>query len=101
MFPDILRHNADVQFSDRDAFDGHMTVVQDYDTAKAAMTVIIDQGEGSMGTKDSHYNVFLDLHAKRDQWDCYPVTKNPTAESYRDNAYVYKVRRHPSHVGFY
>ncbi|THG99020.1 hypothetical protein EW026_g3264 [Hermanssonia centrifuga] len=90
-YPDILSNNPDVQFSSEDFFGDNMTVVKDLETALKAMTTIVDQGEGSVGNPDSHYHVFLDLYKKRDTWDCYPVGKNPTTESFKDNDYVYRL----------
>lgn len=97
VFPHILNHNTDVQFGGNDAFPEDMTVVNNLESAQKAMKVIVDQGEGSVGVKECHYNVFLDLYSKRDQWDCYPVKKNPTAEEFKaTNEYAYKVCSSPS-----
>lgn len=91
--PEILKNNALVQFAPDDFFGDSMTVVQDIDTALKAMKKIVDQGEGATGEfEESHYNVFLDLYKRRDEWDCFDVPTNPTTEGYRNDEYIYRVR---------
>ena len=68
-----------------------MVIVHDLAGAQAALTTIVDQGEGAIGVEDSHYKVFLDLYEKRDTWDCFPVATNPKTEDYKSDEYLYHV----------
>jgi hypothetical protein len=74
------------QTADGSWYDGDMTAISDIDTARAALTVVIEQGEGSTGqaiknTVQSHYQVFRELQ-KNPELDCYPVVLNPITSQY-------------------
>lgn len=63
-------------------------VISNKETAKKALTLIVDQGEGAKGeTEESHWAQFRKL---RDEMNtggplqCYPVPEHPHTEDYKD-----------------
>src|SRR5882762_1348340 len=83
-------HTADGSWYDDD-----MTVIHDLDSAVKAMTIIIEQGEGSTGesvknTVQSHYQVFKELYDEH-PLICYPVVENPVTENFKSEP-IYNVR---------
>jgi hypothetical protein len=83
------------QTADGSWYDGDMTAINNIDTARAALTVVIEQGEGSTGapvknTIQSHYQVFRELQ-KNPELDCYPVVVNPVTSKYEGKP-IYKVK---------
>ncbi|KAG1743632.1 ferritin-like-domain-containing protein [Suillus paluster] len=87
--PFITFKNKDLQFAPTEFFPTNMTQVTDQESAHNALKVIIDQGEGSVGVEDAHYQMFLDLYMKRTEWECYAVPYSPTIKTYKDNKLVY------------
>ena len=70
---------------------GGSVVVTNLDSAKSAINIIVDQGEGNPGPYDDpnkeekdHYDVFKDLKYGSQKWTVYPVIKNPTTVGYWD-----------------
>jgi len=93
-YPHLLQNNKNQQFSSDDAFGDDMVIIQGLKTATTAMTTIVDQGEGAIGTEDSHYNVFLGLFSNRDAWDCWPIVTNPTTKGYKAHSeYIFRLSR--------
>ncbi|KAH9955556.1 ferritin-like-domain-containing protein [Russula dissimulans] len=69
---------------------GSSIIVTDLKTAKTAIDIIVDQGEGLHGPFDdrdllerAHYFKFLDLQTGGQTWDVYPVVTDPTTDGYR------------------
>ncbi|KAG0698478.1 ferritin-like-domain-containing protein [Suillus ampliporus] len=77
--------NKDLQFSPTEFFPDKMTQVTGQKSAHHALKIIIDQGEGSVGVEDAHYQMFLELYLKRTEWECYAVPKSPTIKKYKDS----------------
>jgi len=82
------------QTADGSWYDDDMTVIHDLDSAVKAMTIIIEQGEGSTGqsiknTVQSHYQVFKELYDEH-PLICYPIVENPVTENFKDET-IYKV----------
>jgi hypothetical protein len=73
----ITFKNKDLQFSPTEFFADKMTQVTDQKSAHHALKIIIDQGEGSVGVEEAHYQMFLDLYMKRTEWKCWPVPNSP------------------------
>ena len=81
----------------RDA--GGSVIVNNLDSAKLAISIIVDQGEGNPGPYDDpdklerdHYDVFRDLQAGSQSWDVYPVRNNPTTFGYwEEDRRIYQV----------
>jgi hypothetical protein len=91
--PDTL--SKQFQTADGSWYDDDMTVIHDLDSAVKAMTIIIEQGEGSTGesvknTVQSHYQVFKELYEEH-PLICYPVVENPVTESFKGEK-IYKAR---------
>ena len=84
--------NKDLQYTSQEFFGDLMTQVVDDKTAHDAIKTIIDQGEGSVGVEDAHYQMFLELYQKRTDWGCYPVPSSPHAEDFKKTPFVYQVR---------
>jgi len=84
--------NKDLQYSSQEFFGGLMTQVVDDKTAHDAIKTIIDQGEGSVGVEDAHYQMFLELLQKRTDWECYPVPCSPHAKDFEKTPFVHRVR---------
>jgi hypothetical protein len=62
--------------------DEDMKVISDLKAAKDAMTLIIEQGEGSKDEeKGSHYKTFQQLF-NEDELATYPVPENPKTKAY-------------------
>ena len=83
------------QTADGSWYDDDMTVIHDLESAMKAMTIIIEQGEGSTGesvknTIQSHYQVFKELYDEH-PLICYPVVENPVTENFK-NEPIYNVR---------
>ncbi|KAG0698476.1 ferritin-like-domain-containing protein [Suillus ampliporus] len=87
----ITFKNKDLQFSPTEFFPDEMTVVTDQESAHQALKIIIDQGEGSVGVEDAHYQMFLELYMKRTEWECHAVPKSPTTDMYKDNKFVHEL----------
>ncbi|KAG8856460.1 hypothetical protein FRB96_006426 [Tulasnella sp. 330] len=82
------------QTADGSWYDEDMTVIRDIESAKTALTLIIEQGEGSTGkaiknTIQSHFEVFKELHEL--DLDCYPVVTNPSTEEFAENVPIHKM----------
>jgi len=88
------------QTADGSWYDEDMTVIRDIDNAVAAMTIIIQQGEGAQlgedgkpiaikNTIQSHYQVFEDIHAMN--FECYPVVSNPETERFTEHTKIHKM----------
>jgi hypothetical protein len=65
-----------------------MTAIKNFTNAKVAMTLIIEQGEGSTtpDSHDSHYKIFKDLTDK-DKLDTYEVPTNPQTKEYEKSIF--------------
>jgi len=70
---------------------GSSIIVTDLKTAKTAIDIIVDQGEGFPGRFDdpdllekAHYAKFSDLQKGAQTWDVYPVVTDPTTAGYRE-----------------
>ncbi|KAG2110790.1 ferritin-like-domain-containing protein [Suillus clintonianus] len=87
----ITFKNKDLQFSPTDFFSDKMTQVTDQKSAHHALKIIIDQGEGSVGVEEAHYQMFLELYMKRTEWTCQPVPNSPKTETYKENKLVYEL----------
>ncbi|KAG1730009.1 ferritin-like-domain-containing protein, partial [Suillus lakei] len=87
----ITFKNKDLQFSATDFFADKMTQVTDQKSAHHALKIIIDQGEGSVGVEEAHYQMFLELYMKRTEWTCQPVPNSPKTEMYKENKLVYEL----------
>ncbi|KAL4065367.1 ferritin-like-domain-containing protein, partial [Scleroderma citrinum] len=83
--------NKDLQYTPEEFFSGYMTQVVDDKTAHDAIKTIIDQGEGSVGVAEAHYQMFLDLYERQTDWECYPVPSEPRVEDYQKTPYVYQL----------
>jgi hypothetical protein len=86
------------QTADGSRYDDDTTVIHDLESVVNAMTIIIEQGEGSNGesvknTVQSHYQVFKELYD--DPLICYPAVENPVTESFKGET-IYNVRSSPS-----
>jgi hypothetical protein len=61
-----------------------MKVIPDLKTAKEAMTLIVEQGEGRTvpdQKQHSHYEIFKELHSQ-DELVTYPVPQDPKTKAY-------------------
>ncbi|KIM57054.1 hypothetical protein SCLCIDRAFT_10550 [Scleroderma citrinum Foug A] len=83
--------DKDLQYTSQEFFGDLMTQVVDDKTAHDAIKTIIDQGEGSVGVEDAHYQMFLELYQKRTDWGCYPVPSSPHAEDFKKTPFVYQL----------
>ncbi|KIJ65359.1 hypothetical protein HYDPIDRAFT_88696 [Hydnomerulius pinastri MD-312] len=83
--------NKDLQFSPQEFFNDLMVQVVDQESAHKALKTIIDQGEGSVGIEEAHYQMFLDLYKERETWKCHPVPYSPTTKLYESNEYVHEL----------
>ncbi|KAH7909832.1 ferritin-like-domain-containing protein [Hygrophoropsis aurantiaca] len=83
--------NHALQFSSTDFFSGQMVRVVDQKSAHEALKIIIDQGEGSVGVDQAHYQMFLDLYMKPMGWTCWPVPTKPTTDGYKSNPLAYEL----------
>ncbi|KAG1743635.1 ferritin-like-domain-containing protein [Suillus paluster] len=83
--------NKNLQFSPKEFFADKMIEVTDQESAHNALKIIIDQGEGSVGVEDAHYQMFLDLYKRRTEWECHAVPNSPKAEMYKENKLVYEL----------
>lgn len=68
-----------------------MQVITDINAAKAALDVIILQGEGATGEPitsgiQSHYQVFKELYEEH-PLDCFDVVKNIVTDDYREETF--------------
>ncbi|KAF9803149.1 hypothetical protein IEO21_09748 [Rhodonia placenta] len=85
--------NKERQFSGAEFFDGMMVQITDHAAAHQAIDTIINQGEGTVGYPEAHYQLFLELYQKRKTWTCWPVTASPSTEKYKGNEYIYQLSR--------
>ncbi|KAH7909847.1 ferritin-like-domain-containing protein [Hygrophoropsis aurantiaca] len=81
----VIFENESLQFSPTEFFSGQMIRVVDQKSAHEALKIIIDQGEGSVGVDQAHYQMFLDLYMKPMGWTCWPVPTKPTTSAYKSN----------------
>ncbi|KAG1743608.1 ferritin-like-domain-containing protein [Suillus paluster] len=91
--PFITFKNKNLQFSPTEFFPTAMTLVTDQESAHHTLKTIIDQGEGSVGVEDAHYQMFLELYKKHTEWECHAVPTSPTTSMYVDNVLVYALAR--------
>jgi hypothetical protein len=83
--------HKELQFSATEFFADKMTQVVDQKSAHDALKIIIDQGEGSVGVEDAHYQMFLALYLRRTEWTCWPVPNSPNTEMYKADTLLYEV----------
>ncbi|PCH38724.1 hypothetical protein WOLCODRAFT_161778 [Wolfiporia cocos MD-104 SS10] len=89
--PQLEFGHKDRQFSSADFFDDLMVQITDHEGAKKAVYTIINQGEGSIGYPEAHYQMFLELYQKRKAWECWPVIPDPSTKMYENNKYIYQL----------
>ena len=70
---------------------GGLVSVINLPSALLALTIIVHQGEGNPGPFDDpskrekdHYDIFVDLQARPQTWDVFPVMTDPTTAAYFD-----------------
>jgi hypothetical protein len=80
--PTFPFENPKKQFSKAEFFPETMVQIVDKSSAQKALQTIIDQGEGSVGVQEAHYQMFLDLYHRRKQWNCWPVKTSPKTADY-------------------
>jgi hypothetical protein len=80
-----------LQFSATEFFADKMTQVVDQKSAHDALKIIIDQGEGSVGVEDAHYQMFLALYLNRTEWECWQVPDSPKTRMYETVPFLYEV----------
>ncbi|TFK38750.1 ferritin-like-domain-containing protein [Crucibulum laeve] len=80
--------NEDKQFSEAEMFSGLMVTIKDQPSAHKALKIIVDQGEGSVGVEEAHYQMFLDLYRRREDWTCWPVIASPKTEMYVGHPFI-------------
>jgi hypothetical protein len=84
--------NIKKQFQGSDFFDANMIQISSQASAQQALTIIVGQGEGSVGVEDAHYQMFLNLYRHRKEWTCWPVVESPTTAMYKTDPFLYQVR---------
>ncbi|KAL4065370.1 ferritin-like-domain-containing protein [Scleroderma yunnanense] len=83
--------NKDLQYTPQEFFGDLMTQVVNDTTAHDAIKTIIDQGEGSVGVAEAHYQMFLELWERQTDWECYPVPSSPHSDDYTGTPFVYQL----------
>ncbi|KAJ8591360.1 hypothetical protein M405DRAFT_814463 [Rhizopogon salebrosus TDB-379] len=85
--------HKELQFSATEFFADKMTRVVDQKSAHDALKIIIDQGEGSVGVEDAHYQMFLQLYLNRTEWECWQVPDSPKTKTYEGVPFLYELAR--------
>ncbi|PVF96133.1 hypothetical protein CPB86DRAFT_522877 [Serendipita vermifera] len=80
---ELFKRGKGKQF-DKTEFFPKCGVVDDLDSALAALELIVDEGEGGAGVDESHYQVFVDLHEQRKDWEHFDLIDKPSTSAYSD-----------------